>query len=61
VDCAAGKWPSWCKNCWTAGRASRRSRGAGGAIRLPSVRPVFDVINRALGNSLDADKEIKLD
>ena len=33
----------------------------GGAIRLPNVRRVFDAINRALGNTLDADKEIKLD
>jgi hypothetical protein len=33
----------------------------GGAIRLPNVRRVFDAINRALDNSLDADKEIKLD
>ena len=30
----------------------------GGAIRLPSVRRVFDLVNRALGNCLDADKEI---
>ncbi len=33
----------------------------GGAIRLPNVRRVFDAINRALGNTLDADKEIELD
>jgi hypothetical protein len=33
----------------------------GGAIRLPNVRRVFDVVNQALGNTLDADKEIKLD
>jgi hypothetical protein len=33
----------------------------GGAIRLPNVRRVFDVVNQALGQTLDADKEIKLD
>ena len=33
----------------------------GGAIRLPNVRRVFDVVNQALGSTLDADKEIKLD
>ena len=33
----------------------------GGAIRLPNVRRVFDAVNEALGQTLDADKEIKLD
>ena len=30
----------------------------GGAIRLPSVRRIFDLVNRALGDCLDADEEI---
>ena len=33
----------------------------GGAIRLPNVRRIFDVINQALGQTLDTDKEIKRD
>ena len=33
----------------------------GGAIRLPNVRRVFHACNRSLGDTLDADKEIKLD
>ena len=31
----------------------------GGAIPMPSVRRVFDLVNGALGNCLDADKEIE--
>ena len=33
----------------------------GGAIRLPNVRRVFDLVNQALVSTLDSDKEIKLD
>ena len=30
----------------------------GRAIRAPHVRRVFDVVNKALGNALDAEEEI---
>ena len=30
----------------------------GQAIRAPHVRRVFDLVNKALGNALDADEEI---
>ncbi len=33
----------------------------GGSIRLPNVRRVFDIVNQALGNSLDREKEIQSD
>jgi hypothetical protein len=32
----------------------------GGAIRLSHARRVFDVVNRALGNTLDPSKELKM-
>ena len=30
----------------------------GGTIRVPNARRVFDVVNQALGNTLDASKEL---
>jgi hypothetical protein len=33
----------------------------GGSIRLPNVGRVFDIVNQALGNSLDREKEIQSD
>ena len=32
---------------------------SGRSIRAPHVRRVFDIVNQALGNNLDAEKEIE--